>query len=170
MSKQQSQEAPRTEERQSTSVWAFSLQIGLFAGLIWGGLKIVEYYLGFTKVPIGFLAKPFFLRSYYHSAAGFWTGWAYFILFSIAAALLYAALFRKVKGYWAGLGYGAAWWAVLYFWIGPSFGMTNRVEQLGWNTVVTDFCLFLLWGLFIGFSISFEFTDERSREPAKKPA
>jgi hypothetical protein len=170
MSKQQSHEAPRTEEKKSTSVWAFSMQIGLFAGLIWGGLKIVEYYLGFTNVPIGFLAKPFFLRSYYNSAAGFWTGWAYFILFSVAAALLYAALFRKVKGHWAGLGYGAGWWAVLYFLIGPSFGMTNRVEQLGWNTVVTDFCLFLLWGLFIGFSISFEFTDERSREPSKKLA
>lgn len=156
----------RKETSDRTNVWLFALQIGLFAGIIWGGLKIVEHYLRFTTVPVGFLAKPFYRSSFFHSTAGFWTGWAYFILFSIVASWLYAALFRKVKGHWAGIGYGIAWWVILYVLLGPPAGMMKWMYRMDWNTILTDFCLFVVWGLFIGFSISFEFTDERHREPS----
>jgi len=31
-------------------------------------------------------------------------------------------------------------------------------------------CLFVLWGMFIGYSIALEFTDDRIREPFRKNA
>lgn len=155
---------PNRVER--TGVWSFALQIGFFAGVIWGAVKAGEAYLKFTKIPAGFMAKPFFAPSFMNTTAGFWMGWLIFIVFSILAALLYAALFRKVPGHWAGLGYGAAWWALIYLLVGPSTGMMRWMYRYDWNTILTDACLFLVWGLFIGFSISFEFTDEREREPA----
>ena len=47
------------------SIWIknrffFAVYIGVVAGLIWGGIKIAAYYLGFTKVIPAFLAEPFF--------------------------------------------------------------------------------------------------------------
>ncbi|PYI55072.1 hypothetical protein DLM86_11080 [Paenibacillus flagellatus] len=162
------QERDRERERPAprTNVWAFSLQIGLFAGLIWGAVKIGASYFKFTRINSGFVAKPFFTQAYMNSTAGFWTGWLAFIAFSLVAALLYAGLFRKIRGPWMGLVYGASWWALLYLLFGPVMGMMRRIDRLDWNTIVTDFCFFLVWGLFIGYSISFEFTDEREREPS----
>lgn len=150
-----------------TGVWSYALQIGIFAGLIWGAVKAAAHYFHFTKVPAAFMAKPFIAPGSFDTAAGFWMGWLTFILFSIAAALLYAALFRKVKGYFAGLVYGAAWWALIVLLVGPSTGMTKWIYRYDANTIITDFCFFLVWGLFIGYSISFEFTDEREREPTE---
>ncbi|GAA3405504.1 YqhR family membrane protein [Paenibacillus hodogayensis] len=150
-----------------TGVLAFALQIGLFAGLIWGAVKVAGAYFKFTKVPLSFMAKPFFAPSFLNTTAGFWMGWLSFIVFSIAASLLYAVLFRKVRGHWAGIVYGIAWWALIVLLVGPLTGMMKWIYRYDWNTIITDFCLFLIWGLFIGFSISFEFTDEREREPSR---
>ena len=156
----------RGNDSEQTGVWTFALQIGFFAGLIWGAVKVAEVYFRFTKIPANFMAKPFLAPSFMNTTAGFWMGWLTFIVFSVIAALLYAALFRKVAGHWAGLAYGAVWWALIYLLVGPSTGMMKWIYRYDWNTILTDSCLFLLWGLFIGYSISFEFTDEREREPA----
>jgi len=156
----------RNNSQEHTGVWSFALQIGIFAGLIWGAVRAGAAYFKFTKIPASFMAKPFVAASYVQSSVGFWMGWLTFILFSIIAALLYAALFRKVRGYWAGLVYGTAWWALIVLLVGPATGMMKWIYRYDWNTIITDFCLYIVWGLFIGYSISFEFTDERDREPA----
>lgn len=36
--------------------------------------------------------------------------------------------------------------------------------KLPWNTVISEFCIFLLWGMFIGYTAAIEYTDERKRE------
>jgi hypothetical protein len=134
--------------------------------MIWGGLKIIEYCLHLTNLVPGFLVEYFYKHQFLMTFPGYMTGWLFFTLFSVVASLLYAALFSKTKGPWAGIGYGLIWWGLLYLYIGPATGMMPWVYLIGWNTIVTDLSLFLLWGLFIGYSIAVEFTDERQREPA----
>lgn len=148
-----------------TNRWMYALYIGFFAGLIWGTFKILLYLIKFTKVIPAFLAEPFFKNDFLKSWNGHFIGLLFFIVFSISAALLYTVLFLKWKGPWIGLAYGMAWWAVLYLLIGPVSGMVKPVNRLDANSLITDMCLFALWGVFIGFSISYEFTDERVREP-----
>ncbi|MEK8132770.1 YqhR family membrane protein [Paenibacillus filicis] len=155
----------KPETRKKTGKWSFALYIGVFAGILWGGLKIIESYFHFTTLPPGFMLEPFFLHEYLTSVAGYWLGWGAFTLFSIVASLLYALLMAKTRGPWFGIGYGVAWWVFIFLLIGPLTGMTKWIAYMDLNTVLSDFCLFVLWGLFIGYSISFEFTDERSREP-----
>ncbi|TVY11475.1 YqhR family membrane protein [Paenibacillus cremeus] len=154
-------------ERQRTNRWNFALYIGVFAGLIWGGLKIIEYYFHFTTLPIGFLIEPFFLHSYVNTWQGMVTGWLAFILFSVVASLLYSVMLSQAKSAWIGIGYGAVWWGIIFLLIGPVTGMMNWIAFIDLNTILSDFCLFVLWGLFIGYSISFEFTDHRVSEPLK---
>lgn len=156
------------ETVQHTNPWWFALYIGFYAGLIWGGLKMLENYFHFTSLSPGFLVEPFFKHSFLMTWQGYLLGFFFFILFSIGAALIYTVLLRKIKGPWLGMVYGLAWWVLIYLLIGPVVGMNAPIGQIDINTLVTDASLFLLWGLFIGYSISVEFTDERVREPFKK--
>jgi uncharacterized membrane protein YagU involved in acid resistance len=148
--------------------WLHSLYIGLFAGLLWGAVKIVEHYFHFTSLPPGFLVEPFFKNSFLQTWQGYLLGWAVFILFSIVSTLVYTVLFAKAVGPWIGVGFGLAVWGLIFLLIGPVTGMMNWIAYMSWNTILTEICLFMLWGLFIGYSIAFEFNDESVREPYSK--
>lgn len=154
----------KNEEKKYTNPWFFALYIGFFAGLIWGFVKIAAYYFRLTTIIPGFLAEPFYNHDFLLTGGGILIGWIYFILFSILGSYVYMALFRKFKGPIPGILYGIGWWMLLYYLVGPGTGMFPPVTQIGWDTVIADFCLFLLWGLFIGFSTAFEFTEETAAE------
>jgi uncharacterized membrane protein YagU involved in acid resistance len=81
---------------------------------------------------------------------------------SIAAALLYYALLRKIRGMWPGILYGAALWVVIFYLFNPLFPNVQPVADLNMNTVITTLCLYILYGVFVGYSISFE-TQEMNR-------
>ncbi|MCU6710160.1 YqhR family membrane protein [Paenibacillus sp. J5C_2022] len=154
-------------EKHVTNRWLYALQIGFFGGLIWGGLRWLFYEMKFTKVLPGFLGEPFLLTSFLRSPWGLATGIGLYILFSIAAAFLYIALFSKLRGPWPGMLYGLFWWGVLFLAFGPMLGMMGPITAIGWDSFYSELCVSLLWGLFIGYSIAFEFTDEASREPVR---
>lgn len=148
----------------------FSMKIGFFAGLIWGLIRWLTTGLNFTKVSQAFLLDPFvprrWLVGFYWQAGGL----AMFILMSVLAALVYLFVLGRLKGHWPGVLFGAGWWGIVYAWLGPIIGAVPPLKQIGWSSIVTDFCLFLLWGVFIGYSISFELHNEAEREPNKKKA
>ncbi|WP_256757151.1 YqhR family membrane protein [Cohnella sp. WQ 127256] len=148
----------------------YSLKIGFFAGLIWGLIRWLATGLNFTSVTQAFLLDPFVPRK--HLGGFYWqaAGLGMFIMMSMIAALLYIVLLKSLRGPWPGLWFGALWWAIIYAWVGPMIGAVPPLNQIGWSSIVTDFCLFLMWGLFIGFSISFEFHNEAEREPSGKSA
>jgi hypothetical protein len=139
----------------------YSLYIGFFAGLIWGAFRILFFFLGFTEVMPGFLLEPFFTHDFLAGTAGWMIGWAAWTLFSIVAAIIYTYLFRKLQGPWYGVAYGLAWFVLLILLIGPLLDMAKPLGAIDWNSLWTEGSVFTLWGVFIGYSISFEFTDER---------
>ncbi|CAM4268980.1 MAG: YqhR family membrane protein [Paenibacillus macerans] len=159
----------RQHRRERTNIWIYSLEIGFFAGLIWGGIKGFFYFLRFTTVIPGYLVEPFFKRSFLYSQPGYYVGWLSFIVFSILATLIYTLLFRKLKGPGPGILYGIVWWGLIFGILGPAFGMTRPLLELSKDTLISEFCLYLLWGLFIGYTTAEEYTDEREREPKKSP-
>ncbi len=147
-----------------TNPFAYSLKIGLFAGVFGGLLRWVLYEMKFTTMVPGYMLEPFFRHNYLHTIWGIVIGFVAYVMFSAAAALLYQFTMGKLRGPWPGLAYGAVW-GLIVFVLGPIFGMMEKINIIGWNTLITEFCVFLIWGLFIGYSIAFEFTDEASREP-----
>lgn len=155
----------KEQATERTNRTLFVLNLGWFAGVIWGAVKILFYYLGFTKVLPGFLAEPFIKHSVLANWYGHLVGWLFFIVFSLIASLIYFVCFKKVRGAWLGIFYGIAWWALLYGLIGPWTGMMKMIHKLDWNSISTDFCLFTLWGIFIGYTVALEFTEDRQREP-----
>ncbi|CAH0118582.1 MULTISPECIES: YqhR family membrane protein [unclassified Paenibacillus] len=155
----------KRRKKGNTNMFWFSIQLGFFAGLIWGLVRWFFYWFRFTSVSPGFMLKPFYRASFWQSIAGHAAGTLLFILLSILATLIYTLLFRKLLGPWPGIVYGMLWWAILFVFAGPAAGMVNRVTHSNWNTIISEFCVFVLWGLFIGYTTAFEFNDERVREP-----
>lgn len=157
------------QSSEHTNHWAFALELGIFAGLIWGGMRWLMYVMHFTKVIPGYLAEPFFKHEFLLTNAGQLVGYLFFIGFSVIASLLYVLVLRRLKGPWPGMIYGVLWWSAIYlagswmFLMQPSF-------RLPWNSVISEFCTFLLWGLFIGYTAAIEYTDERKREQSTKLA
>ncbi|MGZ9586138.1 YqhR family membrane protein [Paenibacillus marinisediminis] len=151
-------------KKHKTNMFTFSLQLGLFAGLIWGGLRWIAYELHFTIVVPGFILEPYFKHEFLEKPAGGWLGWASFIVLSIIASLIYTLLFKKIPGFLAGIVYGVIWWVVLFIAIGPMLKWMPPITKVNWNSIWTDSCLFLLWGLFIGYTVAIEYNDERVRE------
>lgn len=92
-------------------------------------------------------------------------GYVLFILMSIVAAYVYWALLGRLGGPWPGLLFGALWWGLLFFWLGPLTGAVPPLREIGLSSIVTECALYLIWGLFIGFSYAFEYHDEQAREP-----
>ncbi|MFC9710067.1 YqhR family membrane protein [Paenibacillus sp. NPDC056933] len=153
-----------------TKPFPFAVELGFFAGFIWGGLHWLFYLLHFTIVPLGFLAEPFFKHNFIYTAAGHLTGWLFFIVFSVLASLIYTLTLKKWKGPLPGMGYGILWWLIIFVLVGPKLDMVKPINRLTWDSIITEFCFFLLWGLFIGYTVAMEFTDERKREPEQAGA
>lgn len=150
-----------------TNAFAFALELGFFAGMIWGAIHWLCYSLKFTLIIPAFLAEPLFKHVFLKTGAGQIIGWLFFILMSIIASLIYVFIFRKMKGPWPGIFYGILWWVILFVAVGPLIHMVKPITVQTKNTIITEFCLFVVWGLFIGYTIAMEFTDERKREPKK---
>jgi hypothetical protein len=159
------QQTANSNDSRTTNPVRFSLMIGFYAGLIWGLVRWLATGLNFTSVSQAFLLDPFVERKVLGGLLWQVAGLAAFIVMSLLAALLYLLVLSRIKGPWPGLLMGVTWWGLGYAWAGPLVGAVPPLKQIGWNSLVTDFCFFLMWGLFIGYSISFEFHDESDREP-----
>ncbi|MCG7375700.1 YqhR family membrane protein [Paenibacillus sp. ACRSA] len=153
-----------------TKPFPFAVELGFFAGFIWGAIYLLFYVIHFTIVPLGFLAEPFFKHEFVYSMEGHLTGWLFFIAFSILASVLYTFTLRKLKGPIPGMIYGIVWWLIIFVLVGPKVHMMKPQNELTWDSIITEFCFFLLWGLFIGYTVAMEYTDERKREPEKAGA
>ncbi|WP_379161901.1 YqhR family membrane protein [Paenibacillus sp. sgz5001063] len=158
-----------TQQSGHTNLWTFALELGYFAGLIWGGARWLMYAMHFTKVLPGFLAEPFFKHDFLKTSAGHLIGYLFFIAFSVIVTLLYVLIFRKLKGPLPGMIYGVLWWSAIFL-AGSWLFLQQRPFRLPWNSVISEFCIFLLWGLFIGYTVAIEYTDERKREQQTKLA
>ncbi|MFD2116076.1 YqhR family membrane protein [Paenibacillus yanchengensis] len=160
--------AKQSTSSQTTKPFRYALFIGFYAGLIWGFVRWGAYGLKFTKEIPGYWLEPFFRNSFLKSGWGGLVGVGSFIIFSIIAALIYQYGLRKLKGPWVGIFYGFLWWVLVFGFLGPLLQMTTPLQSVGWITIFTELGISLLWGVFIGYSISFEFNDEASREPTPK--
>lgn len=144
--------------------WTFILTTGFFAGLIWGSLDVLSYYLGFTKILPGIEWKPFFTSEFLEGWGGHLVGIIGDIIISLVAASLYAVLLLRFLGPWVGIAYGAVWGMLGYGLLGPALQWTPPLWRIDINSLVTELSNFILWGLFIGYTLVVEFNDEQGRK------
>ncbi|WP_173916174.1 YqhR family membrane protein [Halobacillus sp. Marseille-Q1614] len=153
---------PRQQQQKEPpqSVLAKTLTIGFMAGLIWSTLGSVFYYFNFTQVS----AATFIFRSFWQTD---WTGsllaeiLAVIIvgLLSIVVALVYYLVFKSRKGIWPGLIYGLLLYAIIFVAVNPVFSAVPSWSEMSSDSYVTNICVFILYGVFTGYSISYEYQE-----------
>jgi len=167
MARNHDEARPGIETYVRTNRFWYAIQVGIFAAVIWGAVRWGVYSFRFTQVQPGFLLKPFVDDDSLSGTMGFIWGALTFLVLSILVSLLYAFALYKLRGPWPGIAYGILWFALLYLLYGMLTGAVPPFGKISWDSLWTDFSIFVLWGTFIGYSISFEFTDERQRNKGK---
>lgn len=134
-----------------------TIVIGFVGGIFWSLISFSAHFFNFTKVNPNLLIKIIF-------PVGKWQGsWQGFIItlllygvISIGLALIYYAMFRKIDSMLPGGLYGIALLLFIMFVLKPIIPKLNKVDFTGKQTLITMVCLFILYGVFIGYSISFQ--------------
>jgi hypothetical protein len=146
---------------------SFSVMVfwtGLFGGVFWGAIGFFAYFLSFTEIRPNVILEPW--------ALGHWkTGWLGTVIsilimgiFSVGAAFVYYAVLKKFKGIWFGLGYGLVLFLLVFFVLNPLFPGIKPFFNLSRDTIITSICLYIVYGIFIGYSINYEYQNNKVQE------
>lgn len=130
--------------------------VGFFGGVLLANLQLVFHYFNVSKVDYKKILALFYIHDEWVAK---WYGALLFILMigslSILIALVYYILCRRVRGWLMGAFFGIVLW-VIFGSLFPTF-----LYDIKWasfyksNTNVLQICTFLLYGIFIGYSISY---------------
>lgn len=141
---------------------------GLFGGLFWGTIGFLASYLHFSEVPTNVILEPWALGDWKKEWLGTLISIMFIGLFSVVAAFLYYAILKKLNGFWGGLGFGIVLFLVVFLVLNPVFPGMKPLTELSRDTFITSMCLYIVYGIFIGYSINYEYLNHiaQKEEPA----
>ncbi|WP_254901239.1 YqhR family membrane protein [Tuberibacillus sp. Marseille-P3662] len=142
--------------------------IGLFGGIIWGLIGYLVYLFRFTKFGPALTLEPFALGNIKEGTSGQWWGLLALCVISVILAFIYKFTLGRVKNMWVSIFFGLALWVAVFYILQPWIPDLPYVTDLGINTISTTLCLYVLWGLFVGYSISFDLVSTSNAEKAAK--
>jgi len=139
--------------------------IGFIGGIFWSVLGQLSHYFNFTEI-----GPTVVLGAW---KASLWTDGYLGIIISIlvcgfagiAAAFLYYLMLRKQSQLFVSILFGVALWIIVHLVLVPLFPTMPAFREMDFNTIVTTVCLYILFGVFIGVSVSF---DESERQGQKE--
>lgn len=166
MTDQKTAEETQTQENNKNPAQSFFSIItvtGFVGGVLWSFIDYLAYILNFTTIGPNHILKIFgFNDRNFHQASHF-IGIFLCGIISIILSFLYYILLKNVRSIWGGIFFGIALWTTVCYWFGPSLLHVDPIHKFGTNTFVTSLCLFILFGVFVGYSISYE-QGERVRK------
>lgn len=159
----------KTEEitKESPHLQSFNSTIavtGFAGGIFWGFMGYIAYLLNFVSVGPSLILMPWALGEWKHMMAGQWIGIIAIGVVSIGLAFLYRAVLAKINNVWPGLLYGALLWLVVFILLRPLYEGTGAGLVLNLNSIVTSFALYILYGLFTGYSISYDYHERDAQK------
>ncbi|AIE60695.1 YqhR family membrane protein [Bacillus methanolicus] len=129
---------------------------GLTGGVLLSSLAYLAYVFSFTEIPPRVILEPWVIGDWKEG----WLGTVISIILigivSIGAALIYYAAFRKFKSIWVGAVYGIILFLLVFFVLNPIFPGISSFGELKRDTIITSVCFYILFGVFVGYSISYE--------------
>ncbi|MFZ4452127.1 YqhR family membrane protein [Salibacterium aidingense] len=148
-------------------IWLYNQKvagIGFFGGLIWSCVGYAAFSLNFTKWGPAMAVLPWALPEWKETYLGHLTGIVMIALLSILAAYLYRVLFQKWESIWLGAGFGIFLWVVVFYFLHPIFPGKEPISSMSRTDLTTTLCLYLVYGVFIGYSISYEYKEMQRQE------
>jgi len=139
-----------------------SLFTGLIGGLLLGFFGSMLYYFNFTEVaPRTYLLESWLTVEWIDSWKGDLLASLALGLLSILIAFVYYGLAKRMRTIWSGIGFGVFLWLLLFVLFQPLFTNIQKIGDLSLDTIITTGTLFILYGMFVGYSISYDYHDTR---------
>ncbi len=154
----------KNKREEPMSFMARVVSVGFFGGLFWGLVGYFAYYLNLSKIGPGLILAPWALGKWKSLWLGQLIGVIAISLLSILVAICYRYLLAKVKSMAGGLFFGIVLWVIVFYLLHPIFPGLEPMGKIGRNTIATTLSLYILYGIFVGYSISFEYQE---RQPSK---
>lgn len=142
--------------------WETVVTVGVAGGLMFSTLHYLAYLFRFTSVSPALWVEWGMGKPFGRTPAGLLLSMAIWTLLSVVVALLYdRAVGRRIHPVGGGVGLGLLLWALVFLG-GPMLGLVPGLAQLDIDTLSTELALFLVYGLFVGHSLSGRFRAERT--------
>ncbi|TYR82442.1 hypothetical protein FZC66_02295 [Priestia megaterium] len=167
---QQKQDSAVSESsvKRESSFLAKTIVIGFVGGILWSFIGYLTYVFNFSEIHPNTILQPWALGAWKERWIGLVVSIFVIGILSMIVGLLYYVLLKKFKTMWVGIGYGLLLWAVVFLVLNPLFPTIKTVADLTFNTIITTICLYILYGVFVGYSISFEaaelYTNDQSSD------
>lgn len=133
---------------------------GFSGGVFWGLISLAMYYFNFLEIsPKMYVLRPWIKAEWTNRFLGDMVSLLLVGMLSIIIAFIYSLLFKKVHSIWIGLMYGIILWIILFLVVHPFFSNIPSIDQFTRETIVSSLSLFILYGTFIGYSISYDYYE-----------
>lgn len=145
------------------------ISVGIYGGLIWGLISAIFGYFNFTAIT----PKSFLLRSWLQNDwTDTWLGQLLSIFVLSIISLLFAfviyLIMKQFTGVLPGMVVGALLWLIVFWLLNPIFPNIPEFYKLDSDTVVTTICLFILYSVFVHYSISFSYEQYTNQTDSEK--
>lgn len=159
----------KTEDKKQDTTSDYSLGraliIGAVGGFLWSLFLAISYFFNLTEVaPKTLLLRPWIQTGWSDRLTGHIVSSIIATILSLLPAIIYFVLFRKINSIWMGIGYGILLWGVTFFLLQPLLPYTRPMMELNLETWVTTVCISILYGLFTGYSISYDYHEIKIRK------
>ncbi len=146
-----------------------ALLTGFVGGLFWSSIGSLVYYFHFSEVShASFTIRSFWNASWTNGIMGEMLSIVFIGIISIGISYVYYALLKKRPGMVPGIVFGLLLWFIVFYLLKPMFSAVPALTEMETTTVITTICLYILYGTFIGYSISYEYDHLQQAEASKK--
>ncbi|WP_100404769.1 YqhR family membrane protein [Bacillus solitudinis] len=137
--------------------------IGFFGGLIWSLVGYIAFYFNFMRIGPALILMPWAFGDWKNTYIGQLIGVGMIAILSIGVAFLYKLILQKFHSIWAAMGFGTGLWLLVFYVLNPIFPGLKAVQNLDFNTIASTLCLYVIYGLFIGYSVSYEYAQQHRK-------
>ena|SRR5690625_10623 len=135
-----------------------SLLTGFLGGIFWCMITLVLHYFNIIDVsPYDYLKWFKLSEKWLKTFAGVVFTILIYGIISIGIAYLYYLFFKKIEGLLIGIVYGLMLFVFVLIIIPQINSHVPNILLMSYRSITTSICLFILYGLFIGYSISFDY-------------
>lgn len=150
------------------SVIKSSAITGFFGGLFWGTFGLIAYFFHFTEIRPNVILEPWVIADWKVGWQGTVLSLFFLGIFGMIAAYIYYFTLKRFESFWIGIVYGIVLFLLVFFVFNPLFPNLNPITELKGNTIVTTVCQFVLFGVFIGYSISYDYYEMVRQEQKER--
>ncbi|MGJ7921333.1 YqhR family membrane protein [Neobacillus sp. LXY-4] len=146
----------QSQREKPLSYMAMVITIGFVGGILWSGLAYLAYVFNFTEIRPNVIIEPWTIGAWKDQWLGTVISIILIGIISIGAAVIYYLALRKFSSMYVGLGYGLVLFLLVFLVLNPIFPGIHPFNELTRMTVITSVCIYILYGVFVGYSISYE--------------